>query len=664
MRSLTSTLSAAQKAASAAPVYKVTVYDRYAGVKRLSFSRLYTGSETDSFHALTFPADGAMIRARIDPGTPPSYLKWQRVASPGPASDFSSWNDSGWSGFRTDSPIAACSRGTEIIIFLQDTSNNILEYRSTSNGSSWALTNIGAAGGQVTGIGADYKANGDIALFFTVGNTLYVKKRTSGSWGGNSAWPYSAGSFKGLGVRVISDTFYLIIAGKDTPGNSCLWSSYYDWSVWLGLTVISQAPGGNYVELSYPSLARPDIWRFFYVDAFTGTPSVSRPHQHYLSPGQTFNAGFWREAIPFNFTSPYGLAVGATTGYTWLTHPRGVWRTGTAVSSLEVTGDIVSAREDISPWSASLILDLDNSTGKYNSPGSGGIALIELGAEIVPGLGYRTTGGEETSSGPRYWLAAFEHISGPGQAVLRVHALGAIHLVEAWSARQSWRWNASPGEKSVWGLIQWVLARTGLGGSILSSSSMATTFSPDFAIHGGQDGRAILRRLFSFLPDVPLFDANYGRLKYPQASDAPDYSYNNSGGGSNHPLLEGRYLHRAQAPNWVKAESVRNNVSADSFNWPEMEKAWEQTLTLQDINLDSQSKAEDRGAAVFRDAELAACAGYIEVPANCGQELYDVIEITDSRAGLQAARRRVLGLSLRYEPKKGLYRHRLTLGGV
>ncbi|MDO8615527.1 MAG: hypothetical protein Q7T33_07280 [Dehalococcoidia bacterium] len=48
-----------------------------------------------------------------------------------------------------------------------------------------------------------------------------------------------------------------------------------------------------------------------------------------------------------------------------------------------------------------------------------------------------------------------------------------------------------------------------------------------------------------------------------------------------------------------------------------------------------------------------------------GQELYDVIEVTDAGAGLAAARRRVLGLELRYATGESpAYEQRLALGGV
>jgi hypothetical protein len=52
------------------------------------------------------------------------------------------------------------------------------------------------------------------------------------------------------------------------------------------------------------------------------------------------------------------------------------------------------------------------------------------------------------------------------------------------------------------------------------------------------------------------------------------------------------------------------------------------------------------------------------VPVNCGQRLYDVIEITDPLAGLTAARRRILGLNLSYLPSSGKYEQKLNSGSV
>ncbi|GAH64504.1 unnamed protein product, partial [marine sediment metagenome] len=68
--------------------------------------------------------------------------------------------------------------------------------------------------------------------------------------------------------------------------------------------------------------------------------------------------------------------------------------------------------------------------------------------------------------------------------------------------------------------------------------------------------------------------------------------------------------------------------------------------------------------AYLRQAEIESASGAIRIPVNCGQQLYDVIDITDSRAGLSAEKKRVLGLILVYNPRRGEYDERLLLGAV
>ena len=59
---------------------------------------------------------------------------------------------------------------------------------------------------------------------------------------------------------------------------------------------------------------------------------------------------------------------------------------------------------------------------------------------------------------------------------------------------------------------------------------------------------------------------------------------------------------------------------------------------------------------------MEADEGLILVPVNCGQQLYDVIEVTDISAGLSSAKKRITGLILAYNPRRGEYIQRLKLG--
>jgi len=102
----------------------------------------------------------------------------------------------------------------------------------------------------------------------------------------------------------------------------------------------------------------------------------------------------------------------------------------------------------------------------------------------------------------------------------------------------------------------------------------------------------------------------------------------------------------------------------DAFNWGQVDSLYDRLGQVEDRNLDTSEKADDRGEAYLRQAEMEAADGAILTPVNCGQQLYDVVDITDSRAGLEAAKRRVIGLTLVYRPRRGEYQQRLLLGGV
>jgi hypothetical protein len=105
-------------------------------------------------------------------------------------------------------------------------------------------------------------------------------------------------------------------------------------------------------------------------------------------------------------------------------------------------------------------------------------------------------------------------------------------------------------------------------------------------------------------------------------------------------------------------------IVVDVFSWEQVDRLYDRLIWVEDRNLDTAARAGERGEAYLRRAEMEAVSGAILTPVNCGQQLYDVVDITDSRAGLSAARRRVVGLTLAYRPRRGEYQQRLILGGV
>jgi hypothetical protein len=179
MRQLSSTLLAAQKQAATVPCIKVEAVTKIAGVIRCDWSRLYTGSEDDYYHALTMPGDGSLVRARVALPDDSRKLYRQRVINPGPESDFSQWT---YTSQYNAVVAAAASLGAEVSIFWINISREVRRIKSTDYGASWGSPELieYSPTTAIYGLAVAYKPGGDLAIFFADQSTLYVKKNVSG----------------------------------------------------------------------------------------------------------------------------------------------------------------------------------------------------------------------------------------------------------------------------------------------------------------------------------------------------------------------------------------------------------------------------------------------------------------------------------------------------
>ena len=210
-------------------------------------------------------------------------------------------------------------------------------------------------------------------------------------------------------------------------------------------------------------------------------------------------------------------------------------------------------------------------------------------------------------------------------------------------------------------MLAFILARAGLKLEVESQSAGITGFYPDFTISSGERGESIIRKLLTFVPDVLFIEGSKAYLVNPLSSDNSAYSY-----GGEHSILEGRYRKGALRLNRVQVEGDDSGtpVIVNNFHWGEIDRLYDRFRQLEDRNIDSVVKAQQRGEAYLRGAEIESVSGIILIPVNCGQQLYDVIDITDARAGLAAVKKRVLGLVLVNNPGRSEYSQRLWLGAV
>jgi hypothetical protein len=667
MRTLSSSLLAAQRAASHIPYVKVEVTNASCGVVRYNWERLYTGSEDDYCHAVTMPSDGSLVRVRVTPPVDSRKLYRQRVANPGPSSDFSTWT---YASQYNVLAVAACSLGAEVSIFWINGDREIYQLKSTDSGINWGSPElIGySATSAIGGMAASYKSNGDIALFFADQTNLYVMKRISGSWGGRVAWDKSTGNLSGV-ATVYAGDWNLVVTGRDSGDNFKLWSLVYGdggevaVGTWSSLKEVASAPSDGDFEYQSPFMDKPDVYRVFFVEKYAGTEAYARPFWSHIVAESSFLSSLWHEPVPFDLSGDYGLAIAHHGDYCWLSAPYGVWRAKLVLQRIDLTGDVLSVREELEENRGKLVVELRNDNGYYASPGSGDLSVLTLGCQLEFSPGYCTSSGNESSPGQAFALDAYEHTSSGGKASFILYATDAWSLIENWRARHQFRWNKVTDEMCVKDILGFILARVGLKLEVKSQSSVITGYYPDFTISANDRGDAIVNKLLSFVPDVLFIEGNKAYLVSPQSTDSSVYSY-----GTGHAVLEGRYRQGAWEYNRVQVEGYDpvggQALIVNCFGWEEIGKFDDRLRYVEDRNLVTVAEAGARGEAYLREAGIYSAGGSIRIPVNCGQQLYDVIDITDSRGGLSAEKKRVLGLILVFNTRRAQYEQQLVLGSV
>ena len=309
-------------------IFVFWVANRVESSPSLNWTRLYTGTEADYFHAATMAGDGSLIRARITLPADSRKLYYQRVANPGPGSNFSTWTYANQYNCITT---AVASLGAEVSIFWINSSREIRHLKSADYGATWGSSQLidYSPTTAVYGLAAAYKPNGDLTIFWADQSTLYLKKRVAGAWQSKVSWTKTTGDLSGIAV-VYDQDWNLLITGKDANGNYKLWALIYGdgerlpVGSWSNLVPIFSAPSSQY-EYHQVFLDKSDVYRAFYVEEFTGTPAYSRPY--FISTSANFIDLPWSTPEQFDtLSSEYGLAITHYGNFLWATAPYGVWR--------------------------------------------------------------------------------------------------------------------------------------------------------------------------------------------------------------------------------------------------------------------------------------------------------------------------------------------------
>ena len=163
----------------------------------------------------------------------------------------------------------------------------------------------------------------------------------------------------------------------------------------------------------------------------------------------------------------------------------------------------------------------------------------------------------------------------------------------------------------------------------------------------------------AYAPDVLLAASSDGfTLRTPSASEKSAYAY-----GTAHSVLKGHYLD--PVPKYSRAIVFGSEDTGDESDWSDFPDLFDRPVHVHDASLDTRQKTNARASAETRRMAIHTPRGSITVPVNAGQELYDVISVTDPPAGFTSATYRVTGMETRYAvgPRGSRYDQTILLGG-
>jgi len=699
MKTLTSTLLAAQKKPHRLPYVEAKVYDYEAGIKRLSWTRVYEGSEPDNHHGIAFDGQGSMHRIRSGGS---STLLYQKQTLPfgvpatfpltfpvslvdGPTLDQ-------WTLIATDcyGPCAIAAYGAKVYIFYRlNEPNQLNKLYSHDYGQSWNNAQL-ASYDEVVSLAACWWGTGSNVVCLALKGSYPAKLNgivLNTSNQGTSQYEWYDGTHPLLDTYGIGATFNpfwpameIVLAGKesDTPYNHydlfrTKFSSSYSF---LALESFLMSPDGEDITYEYPDCHLPagaqdyETNRIVAVEKFVGTTAYTRPSTCHMVKGTYWSDTTFTEPRPFLDVSPsFGLRIVSTADYWWLSKPDGVWRAPRpSEPPLDLSKDIVSLQTNViaSPDSSgrgNLIISLDNSKGQYVLSGQGGLASLKKRSEVVLKLGYKTTAGDEAVEAGTYWVDSWEYSSEPNVSRFSLTCLDSWGLMDRWSARYQMRWNKNEvSPKSVWQILYQILARAGIkltNTPPQPQSSAINNFYPDFTVNPGTQGDTAIKRLLSFVPDMLVFRGQEAFTKNPLASESSCYSY-----GTDRNILKGEYS-RATTPSRVRAigrDGDANRIVKDAFDWDLLKLGIDILEQDYDPNLQTVTRAQERADALLRTQQTQQTPATLIIPTNVGQELLDVITVTDKRCSISEENYRVQTIQTNYDRRKGRYDQTLTLG--
>lgn len=134
-----------------------------------------------------------------------------------------------------------------------------------------------------------------------------------------------------------------------------------------------------------------------------------------------------------------------------------------------------------------------------------------------------------------------------------------------------------------------------------------------------------------------------------------------------HVILDGQYAIETERINRVLVigrDQQGNPVYGAATNAEEVARVGERLDFQTDTAISTSSQAVDVASAILAKIRLNGKRGFIVIPPNCGQELFDVIEVTDNKCAQWAQEYRVTGIYFEFNCKQARYENRIILNSI
>ena len=132
-----------------------------------------------------------------------------------------------------------------------------------------------------------------------------------------------------------------------------------------------------------------------------------------------------------------------------------------------------------------------------------------------------------------------------------------------------------------------------------------------------------------------------------------------------HVILDGQYTTETPEINRafvIGRDAYGNPVWGEAQDSTEIGLVGERLDFQQELAIPTTAQATSTAEAILSKMRLTTKRGVILIPPNCGQELFDTVELSDAGANQAAVKFRVVGIRFEYSPKQAKYEHRLILG--